>query len=178
MASWRHLAALAGFFPVGVLAPAGVASAQHQATLKEQRFELRCLVQGQPAEVVEDYSLDTPARAQYMNGKRTIAVNPDRTEGLPPVVQSFLVAHECGHLIESPTLSAAYHERINPDRERIADRIGIRLLRDQLHFSLAQAETIASAFRDTKGSLPAYLPGPAREKWILACFKTKTPDCS
>jgi hypothetical protein len=140
--------------------------------------ELRCLVQGEPVKVVEDRSLDTPARAQYMNGRRTIAVNPGRTEGLPTIVQAFLVAHECGHLIASPTVSAAYHQRINPDRERVADRIGIRLLRDQQRLSLEQAKTIAAAFRNTKGSLPAYLPGPERERWIVACFKTQTPDCS
>jgi hypothetical protein len=150
---------------------AAVAKQQH-------RFEVRCVVEGYPAKVVEDASLDTPARAQYLNGQRTIAVNPKLTESLSAVVQTFLVAHECGHLIASPTLSAAYHQRINPDRERVADRIGIRLLRDQLHFTQQQAEAIAGAFRGTKGSLPAYLPGPEREKWILACFKTETSNCS
>jgi hypothetical protein len=145
---------------------------------REHRFELRCVVEGTPAKVVEDNSLDTPARAQYLDGQRTIAVSPKLTEGLPAVVQTFLVAHECGHLIISPTLSAAYHQRINPDRERVADRIGIRMLRDQLKFTWKQAQTIAAAFRDTKGSLPAYLPGPEREKWILACFGTTNLNCS
>jgi hypothetical protein len=136
------------------------------------------MVEGQPAKVIEDSGLDTPARAQYLKGQRTIAVNPAATEELSAVVQTFLVAHECGHLIASPNLAAAYHQRIRPDRERVADRIGIRLLRDQLHFTVHQAETIAAAFRSTKGSLPEYLPGPEREKWILACFKTDTPNCS
>ena len=148
------------------------------AVAREQRFELRCIVEGAPAKVIEDGSLDTPARAQYLNGQRTIAVSPKLTEGLTAVVQTFLVAHECGHLIASPTLTAAYHQRINPDRERVADRIGIRLLRDQLKFTWQQARSIAAAFRETKGALPAYLPGPEREQWILACYKTDTPDCS
>ena len=173
MSGWKNLARWMGFFQFGLAVLGSAAAAQGKT-----RFELRCLVQGEPVKVVEDGSLDTPARAQFMNGQRTIAINPARTEGLPAVVQTFLVAHECGHLIASPTLPAAYHQRINPDRERVADRIGIRLLRDQLHFSLEQAKTIAAAFRDTKGSLPAYLPGPERERWIIACFKTDTPDCS
>lgn len=150
----------------------------YPATTQEHRFELQCIVEGAPAKVIEDDSLVTPARAQYLNGQRTIVVSPKLTEGLSAVVQTFLVAHECGHLIASPTLTAAYHQRINPDRERVADRIGIRLLRDQLKFTLQQALIIASAFRGTKGALPAYLPGPEREQWILACYKTATPDCS
>jgi hypothetical protein len=162
----------AGLALLAAIAFAPDALAQHH------RFELRCMVEGATANVIDDNKLDTPARAQYLNGQRTIAVSPKLTEDLPAVVQTFLVAHECGHLIASPTLSAAYHQRLNPDRERVADRIGIRLLRDQLKFTLEQAKTVAAAFRDTKASLPEYLPGPEREKWILACFKTDTPNCS
>jgi len=145
---------------------------------QEHGFELTCLVQGEPTDVINDNSINTPALAEYRNGKRTIVVNPQRTEGLPPVVQAFVVAHECAHLIQSPSLPAAFHERIDPERERTADKIGIRLLRDQLKISLAQAQTVAAAFRNTGGALPVYLPGPARENWILSCFKTQSMDCS
>src|SRR4051812_35176760 len=98
------------------------------ATHADQRFKLRCLVNGEPTNVMADNSINTPAMAQYLKGQRTIRVSPKLTEDLPAVVQIFIVAHECGHLIASPTLDAAYHERIDPDRERVADRIGIRLL--------------------------------------------------
>ncbi len=78
------------------------------ACAQQQRFELRCLVEGNPAKVINDNSLDTPARAQYLNDQRTISVSLKLTEGLPAVVQTFLVAHECGHLLASPTLSAPW----------------------------------------------------------------------
>jgi hypothetical protein len=55
--------------------------------------------------------------------------------------------------VASPTFQAAQHERIDPDDERAADRIGIRLLQDELNIRQGQAATIAEAFQTTKGAM-------------------------
>lgn len=141
------------------------------------RLDLQCRADGRVAAVVEDDALDTPAFAKIQNRVPTIVINTKLLNAIEPLVQVFIVAHECGHLIASPDLTAAYHQSVDPDREKIADRIGIRLMRDQLHISAQQAQVIADAFSNTMGALPEYLPGPLRKKWIVACFQTNDDSC-
>jgi Zn-dependent peptidase ImmA (M78 family) len=155
---------------------AGVESSAGHADMHD-RLDLQCRAAGRLAIVVEDDALDTPAFAKILNRVPTIAINTNLLNAINPLVQIFIIAHGCGHLIASPDLTAAYHQSVDPDREKIADRIGIRLMRDQLHLSAQRAQVIADAFSNTKGARPEYLPGPLRQKWIVACYQTKDDQC-
>jgi hypothetical protein len=69
------------------------------------------------------------------------------------------------------------HEN-NLNREKIADRIGIRLLRDKMNITAADADQVASFFKNNPPIFPYYLPGPQRAQWIRNCYATNNDDCS
>src|SRR5919202_6404038 len=109
-----------------------------------------------------------PAHADILRGRRVILVNPLILARYPPLVQLFLYARECGTQMEARAPEAALGQGWAPERERAADRAGIRLLRDQLHVSFQDAQKIAAAFAEPP-PLPLPLPffGRDRAKWIL-----------
>lgn len=110
-------------------------------------------------------------------GVRVIVLNPMVVGGMPPLLQLFVYAHECGHHLSGDVVMGAYYNHQNPMREQNADRIGIRILRDQLHISQAQANAIAAVFQNNPAIPPFYLPGPLRAQWISDCYKTQDQSC-
>mgnify|MGYP001547414128 FL=1 len=111
------------------------------------------------------------------NGVSLIIINYPVASHFPQLLQLFLYAHECGHHISGDIIAGIIFHEINPYREQRADRIGIRLLRDQFHISQSQADAISSAFQNNP-AIPGYLPGPQRAKWIRDCYATNTADCT
>jgi hypothetical protein len=139
---------------------------------------LDCLVSGKPVETVKSRSLKSPAYAAVVKGRRTILINPLIMQRYPPLVQMFLYARECGRQIAKPSLSMMLHKGSDPEAEKAADRIGIRLLRDRLHISLQDAEGIATALSDLLKAALAYSSGSETGKWIVDCFKTGNDTCT
>jgi hypothetical protein len=112
------------------------------------------------------------------NNMRLIVLNPARLTNFPPLLQLFAYAHECGHHMSGDIVAGAYFHHDNLAREQNADRIGIRLLRDQLSISLVQAQALASSFSANPAVPPYYLPGPMRAQWIVSCYETQDDACS
>ncbi len=109
-------------------------------------------------------------------GQRIIELNVARVSAMPRLLQLFVYAHECGHHLSGDIVAGLYgHD--NPMREENADRIGIRLLRDQFHISLADAQAIAGTFYTNPQMPPYYLPGPMRAQWIVDCYQTDDDFC-
>ena len=138
---------------------------------------LRCPAAGDAVRTVQSRSLRTPAHADMLRGRRVILVNPLILVRYPPLVQLFFYARECAVQMEAPSQGAALNQGRNPDRERAADRVGIRLMRDQLHISLQEAQKIAAAV--------AAAPAPPlprsegdRAKWIVDCFRSRDDACT
>lgn len=112
------------------------------------------------------------------NGVRLIVLNPARLANFPPLLQLFAYAHECGHHLSGDIVAGVFFHHDNWAREQNADRIGIRLLRDQLNISLAQTQALASTFSSNPAVPPYYLPGPLRAQWIVSCYETQDDACS
>ena len=110
-------------------------------------------------------------------GIRLIILNQIRLSTIPPLLQVFVYAHECGHHLSGDIVSSTFYLHDTPLREQNADRIGIRLMRDQLHITKSQADSIASMFVGNPGLAPYYLPGPLRAAWISACYSTSDNPC-
>jgi hypothetical protein len=123
---------------------------------------------------------DVPDAAQsaIVSGTPTIFINSQRQTSMPPMMQLFVYAHECGHHISGDIVAATYFGHDNLAREQNADRIGIRLMRDQLHISLADAQNIAASFQHNPAVPPYYLPGPLRAQWIVACYGSSDDQCA
>lgn len=111
-------------------------------------------------------------------GNRIIAIKPSKFISLPPLNQLMLYAHECGHHISGDIIARVNCGIININAEKNADRIGIRLLRDQLNISKQQADEAASMFENAPGAFPFYLPGPQRAQWIRNCYATQNDSCT
>ncbi|EMJ99128.1 MULTISPECIES: hypothetical protein [unclassified Leptospira] len=111
------------------------------------------------------------------NGLPTIKIDIDIFFSKSPLIQMYFFAHECGHHISGDMIRIHYQRRDSLNREKTADRIGIRMLRDQLKINLDQVNEIANSLRNNPGMFPYYLPGPERAKWILDCFRTNTDNC-
>jgi hypothetical protein len=106
-----------------------------------------------------------------------IDINPSAFGAANSLLQLFAYAHECGHHSSGDVIALTYYRHLNPEREKTADRIGIRTLRDKWKMSRADAEVIASSFQGNP-AYPGYLPGPLRAQWILECFDTNNDTCS
>jgi hypothetical protein len=110
------------------------------------------------------------------NGMRVIQFSHSfRSE--PPLLQLFTFAHECGHHLSGDVIAAVVYHHDDWGREMTADRIGIRLVRDQLHITLSQAQWLANYFVNNPAIPPYYLPGPQRAMWIVDCYKTNEDSC-
>ena len=153
------------------LAAPGPARAQFGAGGKT----LRCPA-GEAVRTVQSRSLKAPAHADILRGRRVILVNPLILGRYPPLLQLFLYARECGIQMEAASQGARLDQGRNPDRERAADRTGIRLMRDQLHISPQDAQQIAAAVAEP--SLPLPLFGRDRAKWILDCYGSRDDACT
>jgi len=110
-------------------------------------------------------------------GVRLISLRPNLVQQ-PALLQLFVFAHECGHHISGDIVAGVYFHHDNLNREKNADRIGIRLVRDQLKITLTQAQQIASMFINNPPLPPYYLPGPARAQFIVDCYKSNDDSCS
>jgi hypothetical protein len=117
------------------------------------------------------------AQSTISNGVRLIRLNKTVFDSLSPLMQLFVYAHECGHHISGDIVEGVYFRHDNLAREQNADRIGIRLLRDQSGISLNQANEIAAAFQNNPAIPPYYLPGPLRAKWIVDCYQSHDDAC-
>jgi hypothetical protein len=111
-------------------------------------------------------------------GNRIIAIKPSKFTPLPPLNQLMVYAHECGHHMSGDIIARVNCGIININAEKNADRIGIRLLRDQLDISKQQADDAASMFENTPGAFAFYLPGPQRAQWIRDCYATQNDTCT
>jgi len=112
------------------------------------------------------------------NGLRVIIINGPLFQKQPPIIQLFIYAHECGHHISGDIISGVIFHEDNLNREKNADRIGIRLMRDQLHISNQMAGEVASTFENNPPMFPFYLPGPERAQWIRDCYATHNDNCT
>ena len=138
---------------------------------------LRCPA-GEAVRTVQSRSLKAPAHADVLRGSRVILVNPLILGRYPPLLQLFLYARECGIQTEAASQGARLDQGRNPDRERAADRTGIRLMRDQLHISLQEAQKIAAS---VAADAPALRLAPFegdRAKWILDCYRSRDDACT
>jgi hypothetical protein len=107
---------------------------------------------------------------------RLIKLNPSVSRR-PHLMQLFIYAHECGHHISGDIVAGVFFNHDNPDREMNADRIGIRLLRDEFQITLAQARALAQTFVNNPPIPPYYLPGPQRAQWIVDCYRSNNDGC-
>lgn len=113
----------------------------------------------------------------FTPGLRLIILNSSVFTTIPPLMQLFTYAHECGHHISGDIVAATFFQHNDIARELNADRIGIRLLRDQLNITLQQAQAIASVFANNPPMWPYYPPGPQRAQWIMDCYRTQDAAC-
>jgi hypothetical protein len=111
-------------------------------------------------------------------GTRVIRIDGPTFAALPNLLKLFIYAHECGHHMSGDVFAGVVLHEDNLNREKTADRIGIRLMRDQLNITAAEAGQIASIFQNNPPIFPYYLPGPQRAKWIKNCYATNSDDCS
>lgn len=111
------------------------------------------------------------------DGTRVITINGPAFNQLPPLLQLFTYAHECGHHMSGDIARNVYFHHDDMDREKTADRIGIRLLRKELGISLDDAKFIANFFVKNPPVPPYYLAGPLRAEWIVDCYNTKDNEC-
>jgi len=134
---------------------------------------------GAPVYTAYDPSINDVAMSSILpNGARVIALNPATFPKMPPLIQLFIYAHECGHHLSGDIIAGVLFHEDNLNREKNADRIGIRLMRDQLHISPQQAAAISSTFQNNPPMFPYYLPGPLRAQWIRNCYATDNDDCT
>lgn len=112
-----------------------------------------------------------------MSGERLIIINYPLASHFPQLLQLFLYAHECGHHVSGDIVKGVYFREADPFLEQRADRIGIRLLRDELQITQLQADELGSVFFRNP-AIPGYLPGPQRAKWISDCYKTNDDNCT
>jgi|GEM_PF-6803080 len=106
-----------------------------------------------------------------------IFINLPKARQLPQLLQLFAYAHECGHHVSGDVIRGVILKENVPDREKTADRIGIRLLRDQFRIKPNQADVIAQFFQNNP-PFPGYLPGPERAQWIRDCYTTSNDACT
>jgi hypothetical protein len=112
-----------------------------------------------------------------MTGERLIEIDLSLATQQPPLLQLFVYAHECGHHISGDIIAGQMFHEIDLNREKIADQIGIRILRDQFHISQAKVDSLAAVFQNNPPIFPFYLPGPLRAQWIRDCYATNSGDC-
>lgn len=121
-------------------------------------------------------AISDSAMSTIQNGAPVIIFGPSFSSQ-PALLQLFTYAHECGHHSSGDVVAAVIYRHDDWGREMTADRIGIRLMRDQLHITLAQAQWLASYFVRNPPIPPYYLPGPERAAWIVDCYKTNDESC-
>lgn len=111
-------------------------------------------------------------------GERLILFNAPMASSMPPLLQLFFYAHECGHHISGDVIKGQYFHENNLAREYTADQIGIRILRDQLGINQLQANAIAGVFQNNPPMFPYYAAGPIRAQWIIKCYATSDNTCT
>ncbi len=174
MPELARLRRLAASLAVAVMLAPGPAHAQFSAGGRT----LRCPAAGETVRTVQSRSLKMPAHADILRGRRVILVNPLILARYPPLIQLFLYARECGVQTEASAHGTALDQVRTPDRERAADRAGIRLMRDQLRISLQDAEKIAAAVAPGPPALPLPFFERDRAKWIVDCFRSRDDACT
>jgi hypothetical protein len=112
------------------------------------------------------------------SGKRLIVIDRPLTAQMARIVQLFLYAHECAHHLSGDVFPGHILKEADLEREKNADKIGIRLLRDQLHINRMQVDTLATQIQKDPTIFPAYMPGPQRADWIRRCYATSNADCT
>lgn len=110
------------------------------------------------------------------SGARIIEINPGPFSAMSRLMQLFIYAHECGHHISGDVVAGLIYHHDNPVKEQNADRIGIRIMRDQVRIKLSDAWAIGAQFENNPG-IPGYLPGPLRRIWIIECYRTNSNNC-
>ena len=121
---------------------------------------------------------DTAQSTIEPSGLRVIRINQPVFTQQPHLVKLFIYAHECGHHMSGDVFMGVVLHEDDLNREKIADRIGIRILRDELHITSNDADQIASIFQNNPPMFPFYLPGPARAQWIRDCYATRNANCA
>lgn len=113
----------------------------------------------------------------WPDGTRIITIYTGAFYTLPTLLQLFTYAHECGHHLSGDIVNSFVFHHDNMEREKNADRIGIRLMRDELNITPAQAQIVADYFRNNPPIPPYYLAGPLRAQWIVDCFNSSDDSC-
>jgi hypothetical protein len=112
------------------------------------------------------------------SGKRLILIDRSITAQQLRIVQLFLYAHECAHHLSGDVFPGHVLKEVDLEREKNADKIGVRLLRDQLHINRMQIDSLAARIQKDSTIYPAYMPGPQRADWIRRCYATSNADCT
>jgi hypothetical protein len=102
--------------------------------------------------------------ARIMGRMPVILLDPDRLDKLPPKLQVFFFAHECGHHV----LGHSFAQTTSSENE--ADCWSIKYGRDHGLFTRQDVAEFAPYFAHSKGTSTGHLPGPERAARLLACF--------
>jgi hypothetical protein len=111
-------------------------------------------------------------------GNRLIVIDRPVALQKPRLVQLFLYAHECGHHVSGDVSAGQGLREVDVRLEKNADKVGIRLLRDQLHIGKSQADALATIVHRDSMMFPSYEGGAERAEWIRNCFATNDEDCT
>jgi hypothetical protein len=176
----RLIAIVSGFIVIFALIP-GKSTAQDLASPTVGGLSVHCtdasgaVVYTRFLPTLSDIAISTIDPA---TGERLILINFPAASQMPPLLQLFIYAHECGHHISGDVIAGVLLHENNLNREKTADMIGIRILRDQLGITAAQADALATVFRNNPPMFPYYLPGPLRAQWISNCYATNDNTCT
>lgn len=124
-----------------------------------------------------DPTLQDIGQATYWGQQPVIRMNPAILSQMPPIVQLFFYAHECGHHVSGDILNGILHGSMDKDVELRADMIGIRFVRDQLNPPSAQIQLLLAIIQANPYHDPIHLPGPMRASWIQSCYGTNSFNC-
>jgi hypothetical protein len=111
------------------------------------------------------------------NGMRTIAINFERLAQSPPSLQLFAYAHECGRESSTGIVKGAYLHGTDFNMEKTADRIGMRLTRDELSVMADDVDRLSLVVMNNP-PLPMYLPDLTRAQWIGDCYAIHNDACT
>jgi hypothetical protein len=124
-------------------------------------------INGIPVKTVPAPQLNDVGKATIYGGFPVIFLNPNVLRGLPPAIQLFWYAHECGHHVLGHPLS-----QFQITAERNADCWAIRIGRDQGWFTQYDLVNMKQYFINNPGSLWGHLPGPQRLRNFANCFNS------
>ena len=132
-------------------------------------FPVHCTdIRGIPVVTFQDSTMNDVGKAHIApNGTPIIFLNPIILGNLPPVVQLFWYAHECGHHVFGHMLRPP-----NISNEIEADCWAIRTGRDQNWFRQHDLDVMYGYFINIPGSPWGHLPGPQRLENFAYCFNS------